>query len=69
MKIRINDTITVRAKLSPTNSNYNIVAAIFRKGEKYPIAGTTFKSGTTKEQLKTWATDFVNKKSNQFLFD
>jgi hypothetical protein len=66
MKIRITENIMLRAKRS--EGNRSIAAALHRKGERYPVAQTSFRTGTTAEQLKDWATTFINNPNKQFLF-
>ena len=65
IKIKINEHFTVKVRTVPTGgSNYNKFASIFRKGEKTPTTGTSFKDDSTPEQIKAWATDWLNSDHN-----
>lgn len=53
-------TFLVKLKKIDTNSNYNTMAYVFRKGEKTPIAGTSFKENEKPETITNWATMKIN---------
>lgn len=48
---KINNEHKLKVFDNNSQSNYNRFIAVFRKGEKNPLWGTTEKETTTKEQL------------------
>ena len=55
-----NKTIyTVSLVEKETGSNYNMFANLYKKGEKMPLAGTSFKSTETSANIITWAKSHI----------
>ena len=52
--ININEDYKIVIKKTNSPSNYNLFASLFKKGERLPLIGTTFKSTDTKEDIKEW---------------
>lgn len=52
--INLNKDYKIVIKKTNSPSNYNLFASLFKKGEKFPLIGSTFKSTDTKEDIKGW---------------
>jgi hypothetical protein len=50
---------TVRFQERQTSDNYNIFASVFKKGEKSPMFGTSFKSDSCATKVLDWAKDGI----------
>lgn len=52
--INLNEDYKIVIKETNSPSNYNLFASLFKKGEKFPLMGSTFKNTDTKEDIKRW---------------
>jgi len=58
--IKINNEYNIKVLTKETGSNYNKFASIFRKGEKSPIAGTSFRDTSTDEEILNWGKKIIS---------
>lgn len=60
-------TFKVKVTTKENGSNYNVWAHIYKPTDKMPIAGTSFKTNSTAQEIREWASNTLNNFDINFL--
>lgn len=55
--LRLHEGFYVKVTSQSNGSNYTLFASVFKNSDKLPLFGTSFKTNTSNEELKKWATN------------